>query len=250
MGNMLTKEAILDCYFKENNNFEIMRPFIEKYCFYFQNEKIQPENLNCDFTADLSGTTSNRMHSDVSSTISSSLSMYSALTRMTIDKTILTDIMNNRKKYFIFLELEDEDPEDKQWHYVDDDENLYGPFSSREMNERFMLTVLSDSTKIKKKFDDDYYPLKVLIKRYYKRVLCEKLNLEKGPRKLSKRTLDFRNGEKILRRGVVPKKERYEPRGRIDRVRSDNVRPDIGLFGNLDDILPTRQRAQTSTSRI
>ena len=189
------------------------------------------------------------MNSDATSTISSSLSMYSALTRMTIDKTILTDIMNNRKNHAIFLELEDEDIDDKKWHYVDDDDNLYGPFSSKEMNERFILTVLTGTTKIKKKFDDDYYPLKVLIKRYYKRVLCEKLNLDTGPKKLSKRTLDFRNGEKILRKGVIPKKERYEPRGRIDRVQSDNVRPDNGLFGNLDEILPTRQRAHTSTSR-
>ena len=168
---------------------------------------------------------------------------------MTIDKTILTDIMNNRKNHAIFLELEDEDIDEKKWHYVDDDDNLYGPFSSKEMNERFILTVLTGTTKIKKKFDDDYYPLKVLIKRYYKRVLCEKLNLDTGPKKLSKRTLDFRNGVKILRKGVIPKKERYEPRGRIDRVQSDNVRPDNGLFGNLDDILPTRQRAHTSTSR-
>lgn len=202
-------------------------------------------------TADLnSQASSNLVHSDIASTISSSLSMYSALTRMTIDKTILTDIMNNRKNHAVFLDLEDEDIHEKKWHYVDDDGNMYGPFSSKEMNERFSLTVLTETTKIKKKFDDDYYPMKVMIKRYYKRVLCEKLNLEKGPRKLSKRTLDFRNGEKILRKGVVPKKERYEPRGRIDRVRSDNIRPDIGLFNNLEDMLPpTRQRAFTSASK-
>jgi len=47
---MLTKEAILDCYFKENNCSSTMQPFIEKYCFYFQKEKKQPENLNCGNT--------------------------------------------------------------------------------------------------------------------------------------------------------------------------------------------------------
>lgn len=186
--------------------------------------------------------------SEISSTISSSMSMYSSLTRMTIDKTILTDILSNRKNHNIFLELEDDDVDEKKWHYLDESDNLYGAFSSQEMNERFQLTVLSEGTKLKKKFDDDYYSMKVLIKRYYKRILCEKLNIEQGPKKLSKRTLDFRNGVKILRKGVIPKKERYEPRGRIDRVKSDNIRPNIGLFDNLDEILPTRNRAYTSAS--
>lgn len=179
--------------------------------------------------------------------------MYSALTRMTIDKTILTDILQNRKSHNIFIELENDEEDsfdEKKWHYMDENERIFGPCSSRTMNERFMLTVLGEKTKIKKKFDDDYYPLKVLIKRYYKKVLCERLNIDIGPRKLSKRTLDFRNGEKILRRGIIPKKERYEPKGRIERVKSDNIRPDFGLFGKVEDILPpTRNRAHTSASR-
>ena len=134
--------------------------------------------------------------------------MYSALTRMTIDKTILNDILTNRKNHNIFLDLEDDDENEKKWHYIDENENIFGPLSSNDMNQRFLLTALGENTKIKKKFDDDYYSLKVIIKRYYKRVLCEKLNIDVGPKKLSKRTLDFRNGEKILRKGVIPKKER------------------------------------------
>jgi hypothetical protein len=44
---MLTKEAILDCYFKENNTLPKMQSLIQKYQFYFQEEKKQPENLIC-----------------------------------------------------------------------------------------------------------------------------------------------------------------------------------------------------------
>ena len=44
---MLTKEAILDCYFKENNTSSKMQPFIKNYGFYFQEDKKQPENLIC-----------------------------------------------------------------------------------------------------------------------------------------------------------------------------------------------------------
>ena len=43
----LTKETILDCYFKEHPFTNIMEPFIKNYFFYFQKTKIQPENLNC-----------------------------------------------------------------------------------------------------------------------------------------------------------------------------------------------------------
>ena len=175
--------------------------------------------------------------------------MYSALTRMTIDKTILNDILTNRKNHNIFLDLEKDNENEKKWTYLDSNGNIYGLLSSKEMNERFQLTALTPETKIKRKFDDDYFTLKVLIKRYYKKILCEKLNIEVGPKKLSKRTLDFKNGEKILRKGVIPKKERYEPKGRSARVKSDNIRPEIGLIDNLEEILMTRARANTTASR-
>ena len=38
--------------------------------------------------------------------------------------------MKNRKNHNIFIELEEEDKNDKNWHFMDEKENIYGPYSS------------------------------------------------------------------------------------------------------------------------
>lgn len=73
------------------------------------------------------------------SQIDKTLSICSAFSRVTIDKNIYYDIIKNRKCHNLFLELEDEDEnyDDKLWHYMDGKENIYGPFSTRQMNDFF-----------------------------------------------------------------------------------------------------------------
>ena len=41
--------------------------------------------------------------------------------------------MKNRKAHNIFIDLEekDADVDEKVWHYMDEKENIYGPFSTR-----------------------------------------------------------------------------------------------------------------------
>lgn len=51
---MLTKEVILDCYFKQTDFPKVMKPLIEKFFFYFQEQKNQPENLNCGMSSPIS----------------------------------------------------------------------------------------------------------------------------------------------------------------------------------------------------
>ena len=46
--------------------------------------------------------------------------------------------------------------------------------------------------------NDDFIPIKILIKRYYKKILAEKLDIEKTrSRALSKKTVEFRKGDLI-----------------------------------------------------
>lgn len=77
--------------------------------------------------------------------------------------------MKNRKDHNIFIDLEEEDSDlkDKVWHYMDEKENIFGPFSTQQMNDFFQLHKFSEKCKVKKKYtNDDFVPFKILIKRY------------------------------------------------------------------------------------
>ena len=67
------------------------------------------------------------------------------------------------------------------------------------MNDFFQFCKISDKCKVKKKYvNDDFVQLKILIKRYYKRILSEKLDIDKTKsRALSKKTVEFRKGDLI-----------------------------------------------------
>jgi|GEM_PF-6624602 len=78
------------------------------------------------------------------SNLGKTLSICSAFSRVTIDQNIYADIIKNRKEHDLFLDLETEDEKEKKWHYMDDRKNIYGPYSSLQMNDMFKLYKLND----------------------------------------------------------------------------------------------------------
>ena len=92
-----------------------------------------------------------------------------------------------------------------------------------------------ENYKVKKNFDnDDYIPLKLIIKRYYKKILSENLNIDKGSKKsLSKKMQEFRKGSK-LENVNKNKKESFKSQGRVQRVLSHEIKPNLYF---LNDIL-------------
>jgi len=87
------------------------------------------------------------------------------------------------------------------------------------MNDMFKLHKLNDTFKVKCKFkNDDFISFKIIIKRYYKKILSENLDIEKTrSRALSKKTKEFRKGDKIQRKRKT-RSEFFQNQGRIERV--------------------------------
>lgn len=61
----------------------------------------------------------------------------------------------------------------------------------------------NEKYKVKKKHEhDDFVPFKILIKRYYKKILAEKLDIDKTKSwALSKKTAEFKKGDLIKNKG-------------------------------------------------
>ena len=226
----MNKEEILECFFKDREPNPKINDYCNRYRVYLTDKAQQPANFERNPTI-----TSRASLSKDNESISNTLSLCSAFSRMTIDQTIYGDIITNRKKHDIFLALETEDSKEKKWHYMDEKGNIYGLYSSLQMNDLFRFFKLNEKCKVKRNYvDDDYVPLKLIIKRYYKKILSENLNIDKGAKTaLSKKTQEFRKGSKIeIAKGQ--KKESFKNQGRVQRVLSEAVRPNL-VF--LDDII-------------
>lgn len=249
----MNKETILDCFFKDREELGFMQLLCEKYYTYMTTKVLQPANFERNATM----VSRNSERIGDASSISNTLSLCSAFSRMTIDKTVYIDIMTNRKKHNIFLDLETEDPDEKKWHYMDDKDNIYGPMSTRQMNDYFQLFKFNEDYRVKKIYDnDDYVPLKLIIKRYYKKILSENLNIDKGKlRPLSKKTQEFKRGNKIALH-KQNHKENYKSEGRVQRVLSHEVKPNLYFLDDIveefdedDDMPNTRIRSLTTATK-
>ena len=247
----MNKEEILECFYKDREPNTKMKDYCNRYRVYLTDKAQQPANFERNPTI-----TSRASMSKDNESISNTLSLCSAFSRMTIDQTVYGDIVTNRKKHDIFLDLETEDVKEKKWHYMDEKGNIYGLYSSQQMNDLFRFFKLNEKCRVKRNYvDDDYVPLKIIIKRYYKKILSENLNIDKGAQKaLSKKTQEFRKGSKLeINKGQ--KKESFRNQGRVQRVLSEAIRPDLYFMNNIneqdesdsdDDEPQTRMRSLTT----
>lgn len=248
----MNKETILECFFKDRDEHPVIQDYVQKYKVYLTDKVLQPANFDRTQTV-----TSRASDNKETSSITNTLSLCSAFSRMTIDKTVYVDITTNRNKHNIFLELETDDPTLKKWHYMDEKGNIYGPFSTIQMNDFFQFFKLNEHCKVKKNFEhDDYVPIKLIIKRYYKKILSENLNIEKGSKKsLSKKTQEFRKGDMVSVSGKK-KKESFRNHGRVQRVLSHEIKPNLYFLDEIaeeqvsdDEEQQTRVRAHTTAAK-
>lgn len=189
-----------------------------------------------------------------SASVTNTLSICSNLSRLQVDKLVIQNILNNRKDHALFSELEENESEKaKIWYYQEEkDSSIQGPLTNGEMDQRWELGVLKPQTKIKKKFDEEYSPLLVYVKRYYKNVLSERIEFEKKEAgKLSNKIINFHKGEAI--KAPMKVKEKFDPKQREERFFSHAIRPKLVDLNHLlpkdadeeDNNLYSRLRANT-----
>lgn len=220
-------------------------PFIEDFCLrypeFMSNEPIEAEFLHADssspglvLTSNMGNNRIEEASNDNKSSINNTVSFCSNFSRVPVDRMMYRDILKKRKEHPLFTALEKEDDADtRYWYYTDDkDGSIIGPMTSAEMDQRFQLEVFKEGTKMKKKFEEEYYTLSVLVKRYYKNVLSETLDIQKAPTQLSNKVAKFRKGEAPTKK--LKEKEVFEQKNREERYFSHAVKPLV----NLRNMLP------------
>ena len=221
----MNKESLQSVYCLDRPVVSYMADFCQRYPELMDSAPIEPE-----FQVSHSHQNPNSRIDEVSdntSSINNTVSFCSNFSRVPMDKVLFRDILRKRKDHKIFLELEPEEFHDeRRWYYIDDkDSSIIGPLTPKDMNQRFELDVFKETTKMKKKFEEEYYALSVLVKRYLKNVLNEKLDLQKAQNPLSNKITKFKKGETLAKNGK--EKEVFEHKNRDERFFSQAVRPNL-----------------------
>jgi hypothetical protein len=215
----MERSLIIGCYSKNREINDSVSEFIKNFPQFSSPTKLSPEFIQ------KSEVPETRLRQDSISSISNTVTFCSKLTRIQIDRVLYKEILLKREEYQIFLELEEENPILKQWYYFKENGAICGPLNSFEMNKLYLNFQINEKTKIKKKSDDDYFFLSRLVKRYYKKVLEKKLNLEKEKGKISNKIQRFRKGKIEFK--YFNEKETFAVHNREERVHSLLVKPNL-----------------------
>ena len=224
----MRKEAILACFNKAVKPVDLDALFTRRHTDYSSAEALAPEFCRAPQPAPQKPSAHN------ASCIDSTVSFCSELSRVTVTRVVLQDILRRRAGHPVFAALERDCADERKWYYVDDrSDAIVGPLSAREMDGRFQLHGLSERTRVKTKEDDDYFALGRLLQRYCKNVLAARGEGERCPAKLSNKVTHFRKGETLPRARWL--RDNFELRNRAERVVSALARP---ALVKLADMLP------------
>jgi hypothetical protein len=250
----MNKDQLIKVYYQNQHLAPKILELSEQYAELLSEEAIAPEFIS--FLQKSSDLKKLNNPSQDSTSIADSLSFCSNFSRITMDRFIYSDILNKRKEHKIFIIVENADSlNEALWYYVDDKSgNISGPYTPSEMTSRFELKILNEKTMIKKKFEESYIPLAVIVRRYFKNHLSQKLEIQKPAASLPANVTKFKRGE--MPKLPVKRRENYEQRNRESRVFSATVKPSLLELKNLlpgdydfGEFEPTRERAQTYTLR-
>ena len=192
----MNKEIILDSYFHDLPRPKHLATLVTSFPKFFRSRPDTPENLRA-FTQQppLSAQTS---------TCDETLSFYSALSRVTVDQSLLEDIKINPKTHSPFQTLEQSRDEASRWFCRDSQWRIQGPLHCSEMDSRFQSKKLGPKAQVKEAFDDDFYPLIYVLKRYARKKTEQ--NIPERPtrkRQISGKLFRFKKGRAPRRRTLA-----------------------------------------------
>ena len=115
------------------------------------------------------------------------------------------------------------------------------------MDQLYRFKTLDKHSQIKTQYDDDFYPIINLLKRYCKIFKERNLDLGELPRKVSNKILKFKKGEAIGGRASLASIENIEFKMvrpiKSDRTKTFAPKPDF-MLEDLE-FPPMRSRAKT-----
>ena len=191
---------------------------------------------------------------DLASSIAETLTFCSNLSRVDTFRVMYKEVFQKRAKHAPLATLAEDRDEAEEWYYIEDKgERIFGPFNTEDMDQRFKWGVLREKTLVKTKFDEDYKPLAAYVKRYVMKILNDREEPAKSPKRISNKIARFRKGEELAQQSVPV--EVFERRNREERVFSHLTRPNFAelprfvLDGDLAEEEPVgrinRTRATT-----
>jgi hypothetical protein len=226
------KNKILECFADSQSPNELITNLSKKYPQFFSKTKNIPENFKAH---------SNRFSvfkSNVPSEIDESISFYTALSRLTIDQSLLDDVQVNFRNHSPFETIDEEKDETFRWYYQQNHDEIYGPLFAHEMDSRYQLGKFNRKTRVKTREDDSYYPFINILKRYCKILKSKKLNLDTVPKVLSNKIKKFKKGEVVRKRpqfGLNTISNEFQGPSKETRTRTYAPRPKFDLNALLKE---------------
>ena len=228
----MNKDQVLESYLNAKVSEKLIANLSRRFYNYFSRKKLTPENFKTHQSS------FNASQSRVSTEIDETLSFYTALSRLTIEQSLLDDVQSNFKNHFPFETIDEEKDETYKWYYEQKDGQIFGPLKANEMDSRYQLGKFGKGTKLKTRQDDSYYPFINLIKRYCKILKSKKLNLDSFPKQLSNKIKKFKKGEVIKKKpffGFKMVENEFQTRAKEGRTRTYAPRPNFTLNSLLKD---------------
>lgn len=160
---------------------------------------------------------------------------------VSIDPEKIKEIMLNRKKHAIFKG-------DAEWWFVDSKSEESGPHSSAKMNSLWALELLNEQTLIKQKGQEEFKPLKALVKKYFANRVSSENVAEKKHFLPSKKSEARKHAFDMIKNDNV---------ARPMRVVSDVPKPTLFFYrdngvkeeNEFEDFVGTRMRSNTCSQR-
>jgi hypothetical protein len=158
----MNKEIILDCYFNEISQNRIISSLSTTYPTLFTLSPTDPENLN-PIASSISSESSNVSKE---SSAYETLSFCSDISLLTVDESIVKDVLENRSLHRPFTTMGLLENSKTSWAFVTKEGDYGKAKSSKEMDNLFHAGRIGNDTVIKSCQDTNYGDFRILLKKY------------------------------------------------------------------------------------
>ena len=160
----MNKEALLDCYFNEICYPKKISSLLKNFPNLFQHTKSLPENL---FPLNSNDSLSSSKVSEESSAYET-LSFQSDSSLLTVDQTVIQDVLDNKWDHKPFSNLDQSFASTQNWEYLSKKNQIIHGGSSQNMDKLFHLGEFNASTQVKTSSMQDFKSFRFLLKKYCK----------------------------------------------------------------------------------
>ena len=237
----MNKETVLEVFFKQNASNSEIKQLHNENKQLFQQNKLQPANFEqCLHESTSSSDMNTSRRRDTSKSFNSEFS------QITLNKSAYDKIAKNPSQHDIFLTIDKDNAQIRKWFIRERTDKIKGPFTGIQMNDLFKLGHLTPDTFVRDDLSVEFYPLKLIVRKYYKMLVAEGLDPKTSVKK-----------ERSKRASCFVFKQNMNLETRKQRVLSQEIKPNLYFLDNIaeeesgseDEPIVTRNRSYTTNNR-